>query len=383
MTKTSMSNLPNELVEEILSRVPLKPVRLTCRNWNGLCKSQSFRMLHIGRLSAAMKEGETQMIAMIGDSRFLVWNPYLGQTRWIKPRISHSSFSYALGYEDKKKGKSCRSVKLLRYKDCYDYNEPQNDFFWYEIYDFDSDLWTTLDVVTPTCFKTSWGHVSIKGNTYWCAEERNSHAEGIICFDFTRERYGPLLPLPFSADPGDYVSLSCVREEKLAVLLQHNESNPYELDIWITTKIEAQKVSWSKFLRMDMGPDYDMFVPLIQIHGSFFIDEEKKVAMGVNEENPLKFVIIGEAKYVRELDLLEDPNPVDPKQKPRLCSYVPSLQQIREPAGGEGKRSRRESNLEKRRYDENRSRLAAFRERARIREKNRMIRLRSMLGNNA
>ncbi|CAA7042277.1 unnamed protein product [Microthlaspi erraticum] len=47
-------------------------------------------------------------------TRYVVWNPYCGQTRWIKPRFSYPprkgySFSYALGYENKK---SCRSHKF-------------------------------------------------------------------------------------------------------------------------------------------------------------------------------------------------------------------------------------------------------------------------------
>ncbi|CAA7041078.1 unnamed protein product [Microthlaspi erraticum] len=387
---TTMMNLPKDLAEEILSRAPLKsikPVRLTCRNWNELSKSPSFMKLHLGRLSAAIKEGETQMIAMIGNntylasidvngdpsiedkgtlnllsetdklsdifhceglllcilkgySRFLVWNPYLGQKRWIEPPLSNRSFTYALGYEDNNS-----SVKLLRFTDSYHSKKSDNKKDWYDVYDFDSDSWTNLDA-TPTWRKAFWGiGVSLKGNTYWCATRSNSSvevlADHIICFDFTSERFGPLLPLPFCAWTfDDYVALSCVRDEKLAVLLQH-ETCPYELDIWITTKIDPENVSWSKFLRMDIGPENDMMVPHIpevmapDIVRSFFIDEEKKVAMGFNGERPPKFVVIGEAAYVRELDLLGEP--AHPKWTPHVCAYVPNLLQIKKPAEGERK----------------------------------------------
>ena len=57
------------------------------------------------------------------------------------------------------------------------------------------------------------------------------------------------------------MTLSCVREEKLAVLLQHDESNPYELDLWITTKIETGEVLWSKFLRVATA-GFNSYVPL-------------------------------------------------------------------------------------------------------------------------
>lgn len=62
------------------------------------------------------------------------------------------------------------------------------------------------------------------------------------------------------------------------MLYQH--SDVYEImEIWVTTKIEPNAVSWSKFLRVDMSlinglPADDFGIK------SFFIDEEKKVAVG-------------------------------------------------------------------------------------------------------
>ncbi|CAH8261588.1 unnamed protein product [Arabidopsis lyrata] len=403
MTKTMISNLPRDLVEEILSRVPLKSmrkVRLTCKKWNDLSKSQSFRKMHIGQ--AAAKEGEFQMIMLMGynlyltsivlngdpsiehkgkltcldkqvkisqlyhceglllcilkeDSRFVVQNPFLGQTRWIEPRYSHrpngwDRFIYALGYVNKE---SCRSYKFLRFIDYY-YKAPEKQFFWYEIYDFDSDLWTTLDVTPHWRIAFCNPGVSLKGNTYFCAAERNVDvdevlANSLICFDFTSERFGPLLPLPFSGGHHDYTTLSCVREEKLAVILQHDESNPYELDLWITTKIETEEVLWSKFLRVATA-GFDSYVPFIS--GSFFIDEEKKVAFGFDDRNRHRVIVIGEAGYLRALDLVGDFG--DQRCTPDLSSYVPSLVQIKQP---EGRERKQESDLEKSRYDENMSRL--------------------------
>ncbi|EOA33103.1 hypothetical protein CARUB_v10016441mg [Capsella rubella] len=330
--------------------------------------------MHIGKALAAAKEGESQMIVLMGstlylksivingdpstehkgkltyldeqvniskffyceglllcilknDSRIVVWDPYLGQPRWVELRYQpygSNGFSYALGYEDKK-SISCRSHKLLRFIDRY-CNVPEKQFFWYEIYDFESGLWTTLDV-TPH-WRISEPGVSLKGNTCWCAAKRNEDieevlADCIICFDFTKE--------------------------KLAVLLQHDESNPYELDIWITTKIETEEVLWSKFLRVETD-GFDSYVPFIT--GSFFIEEEKKLAIGFDDHHRHNVFVIGEAKYLRVLDLGREFD--DKESWPNLCSYVPSLVQIKQPAGGEGKQ---QSDLERRRYDEYMSRL--------------------------
>ncbi|VYS62082.1 unnamed protein product [Arabidopsis thaliana] len=283
---TMIYNLPRDLIEEIISRVPLKSmkaVRLTCKTWNSLSKSEGFTKMHIGKVTTPTRDGETMMIMMMPHklclmsgvvdfdpsievkgqlfihnqvsisnifhfeglllcilkddvTRVLVWNPYWGHTRWINLRYSQppngfDRFSYALGYEDKE---SCRTFKFLRFLD-YFYNTPETQFFWYEIYDFDLGLWTTLDVTPHWGVHCSSSGVSIKGNTYWCAKERSSqgHKDHIICFDFTRERFGPLLPLPCSAVD---VTLSCVKEEKLAALFQRYLSWRYELRLRLMPK---------------------------------------------------------------------------------------------------------------------------------------------------
>ncbi|CAA7032784.1 unnamed protein product [Microthlaspi erraticum] len=272
---TTMSNLPKELAEEILSRVPLKPVRLTCRKWNDLCQSQSFRKLHLGKLSAAMKEGT------------------LSDTRTSLVVASNS----------------CNTTGF-----------------------------PTKDVLVMKCTISTL----IRGGLLM-----SLHRRFIAAVAFLSKETLTVL----------------AREEKLSVLLNHNdEEDLSEFEIWITTKIEAQEVSWSKFLKVDMGfmdphiQEEDMILPHIQdmmmmvphieyegvmmapyiededvvmvldIKGSFFIDEERKVVMGY-EKYSKKFVIVGESGYVSKLDFLGEP--ADPKWKPNVSSYAPSLLQIK------------------------------------------------------
>ena len=387
----------------------MRVVRLTCKSWNTLSNSESFKKMHIGKVTST-REGESRVIMLIDynlflmsavvmdvvdlsiefkgklcclkehvkisqvfhceglllcilkdDTRIVVWNPYRQETRWIIPRYSHrpyvmNNIRYALGYENNKSG---RSLKLLRFIDyCY----TEKHICWHEIYDFDSDLWTTLDVTPHWYILSNWScvqGVSLKGNTYWCAREENSDGYNhIICFDFTRERFGPLLPLPVNVidNEYEYVTSSCVREGKIAALFQHNDSYPYELEIWITTKIEAEMVSWNKFLRIDIEPNNNIMVPFI--YGGFFIDEEKKkVALGFDEEFGRKtFNIIGEDGYFREFDRItfniieEAGERAGVNCGSYVCSYVPSLVRIKKPAQGKRKR---QSSLEKLRFDQN------------------------------
>ena len=181
--------------------------------------------------------------------------------------------------------------------------------------------------------------MSLKGNTYWFSRERYPAkpavgepfevADFFICFDFTTERFGPRLSLPFHTGFECTVTLSSVREEQLAVLF--NVDYLLRMEIWVTTKIEPEEVSWNKlFLAVNMEPFLDFQFGMSQ--GSFFLDEEKRVVVVFDKDtdiqNPTREVayIIGvdgslkEAADVREC--------ADRHCGAFLCSYVPSLVQL-------------------------------------------------------
>lgn len=161
-TMAMISDLSHDLVEEILCRVPitcLRAVRSTCKLWNVLSKtrilckakvrhqflgfmmkdhmlfSMRFNLHGIG-LNEDGEEFTNPSIKPIGDilnqvdisskvfycdglllcltvnhssSKLLVWNPYLGQTRWIQPSCdNHEGVTYALGYDNNKNHKILR-----------------------------------------------------------------------------------------------------------------------------------------------------------------------------------------------------------------------------------------------------------------------------------
>ncbi|CDY44137.1 BnaA09g31150D [Brassica napus] len=176
----------------------MRAVRLTCKHWEALSKSRSFSKMHIDKI----RSGESLMIAKMGMgcNLYLVRivlgglneDPFIDS---IESPYSHRPagwnwFTYALGYEDK--GSTCRGYKLL-------------------------STWKRLDI-TPNSSRRLpyWGGVSLKGNTYWLASQRNTGQDllddHIICFDFTSESFGPLLPLPFYAGANDDVTIACVRD---------------------------------------------------------------------------------------------------------------------------------------------------------------------------
>ncbi|EFH61655.1 predicted protein [Arabidopsis lyrata subsp. lyrata] len=344
-----MSNLPQDLVEEILSRVPLtstRAVRSTCKKWNALSKDQSFANKHIGNIVATPEERDFLMIMenkayLIGvnlhgiqnnnvdlsikrkgktiDDDVIItlvvlFNPYWGKHKWFKRTNNYGRFDkFAFGYD-----KSCGSHKILRL-----FGDYLNNI---EIYNLssDSDSWMVPSVTLEWDIVDMHDDVSLKGNTYWYAKDKESEDYYLLCFDFTRERFGPRLPLPQPFINEGCGSLSVVGEEKLAVLLQHWGAS--EMEIWVTNKIEPDEVSWSKFLKVYKRP-HCFYV------ANFLIEEEKKVAVVFDDYETKSFksnivsnaYIIRENGYFRTVDLSEYPYTT---RCGLACSYVPSSVQI-------------------------------------------------------
>ncbi|KAG2304151.1 hypothetical protein Bca52824_032802 [Brassica carinata] len=308
----TISDLSCDLVKEILIRIPitcLGAVRSTCKRWNTLskyqllCKAESHEqflgfMIKNSKLCSlrfddahedfAVKDqldlfnqveisevlvcdGLLLCVTVTRDEiqRLMLWNPYLGQTRWIQPmRAYNRSDVYALGYDKS----TNRNHKILRY--CYGSKEEQC-----EIYDVKSDSWRTLDDVTP-----NWGRgeeyfhlsASLKGNTYFLDHDGydEKFTGFLLCFDFTTERFGEQLHLPWSQEPSYYsrvTPISSFREEKLAALYICNPISG--MGIWVTTKAEPNDLLWSNFFKINLEsiPCTDCFRAR-----SFFIDEGKK-----------------------------------------------------------------------------------------------------------
>nr|VDD45722.1 unnamed protein product [Brassica oleracea] len=203
----------------------------------------------------------------------LIWNPYLGQVRTVE----------------------------------------------YEMYDFKSDSWRDLAVTCDWIIEDYREGFSLKGNNYFVAERKKElveMGEYLVCFDFTR----------------DSVTLSPVREEQLAVLLY--SADRYEVEIRITTKIEANEMTWINFLKVDVKPFTGIIWECLRFGiGSFLVDEKKKVAL-IWDNYCNQAYVTGEDNYFKQVA------PGGSTYLPRVFSYVPSLVQIQkgpEQAGGKRK----------------------------------------------
>ncbi|ESQ39793.1 hypothetical protein EUTSA_v10001129mg [Eutrema salsugineum] len=137
-----------------------------------------------------------------------------------------------------------------------------------------------------------------RGDTYWFATDRYSETPEkgdpffLVCFDFTRESFGYGLPLPLEWCPEDTVSLSSVREEQLTILFQRED--PLQMEIWVTSKIDPNAVSWSSKMRVSS---------LTRRRKSlWFFDKDRykatrNIAYIVGKDESLKEVVLRESPY--------------------------------------------------------------------------------------
>ncbi|CAA7014925.1 unnamed protein product [Microthlaspi erraticum] len=323
-----MSDLPGELVEEILSRVPLTSLtaaRSTCKPWNAYLRYRNqfsgyvvidselfsleinielerFRIKQVSIVNREICEvfqWDGLLLCVIEDDRWrFVWNPYLRQIKWIKPindsHKFHTSDMYALGYEDMNNNNG-RNHKILR---LLDVSKCSSLLPFYEMYDFYSDSWKILHV-NPGCSIKS-GCVSLKGNSYFLGQEEGKSTNIIICFDFTKERFGRRFALPFGTRSQETktVILSCVRDEQLAVL---HLSKDHTMEIFIIRNIQTSwSWSWSKFLRVELEPSSSIVEAV-----SFVIHEEKKIALVSESHKSSRACIIGVDGYFKSVNIRE------------------------------------------------------------------------------
>ncbi|KAG2294399.1 hypothetical protein Bca4012_004516 [Brassica carinata] len=397
---TIISDLSWDLVEKILSRVPiisLGAVRSTCKRWNRLsknrllCKAEARRHQFLRFMVKNYKlcsmrfdlhgilDGEefvdpsikeitvvdslnhvkvTQVFHCDGLSlcvtkdkeenktSLLVWNPYLGQTRWIQARNDYNRLDlYALGYDSNN-----RKHKILRFLD----TGSSYKVTLYEIYDISSDSWRVLNITQDWDIMLYHRGVTLKGNTYFFAKKKILLVDGpveiaephaiLLSFDFTKERFGPPLPLPVEHYVDDTGTLSSLRDEKLAVLYQPTSMS--DVQIWVTTKIEPSVVSWVPFLKIDVEPFTGFGFQFHHDGASFFIDEEKKVALvfQIDESEMTCYdtaYLIGENGYFEKVGLGEAEKPQWSANNvgeycPLVCScsFVPSLVHINNESAG-------------------------------------------------
>ncbi|CAL9221708.1 unnamed protein product [Arabidopsis halleri] len=115
-------------------------------------------------------------------------------------------------------------------------------------------------------------------------------------------------------------ALSAFTEDQLCLLTQLDD-NPLDLHVWVTAKIESNRVmSWSKFLTAKTNTKLSRWM-------NFLTDHENKVLVCCDKDGVSNYVflhIVGEDKCIQVHHSGES------KLTFQLTYYVPSLVQIQQ-----------------------------------------------------
>ncbi|CAN8278437.1 unnamed protein product [Cochlearia groenlandica] len=362
-------DLPNDLLAEILSRVPeasLARFRSTSKGFNDMiekderiiAKKSKIIMLNYSRVyltSIDLRETHQDNIVSVTsqlslkdpllsytkevdifqiyhcdglllcttrDERLVVWNLCSGNTKWIKPRNSYKGRDiYALGKS------SCNKYKILRMVQSKFTDMPC--LLEYEIYDFTSNSWRDLDKTTIGWFILGVWRCGtyVNGSTYWIALNCNNQNQPgmgnfILGFDFSTEKLTSV-SLPIENTLINFFALSVSREDQKLCMLATSDKGLFDIDVWImANKIDESNgaASWKKILTVERESNKQYFLFVNGI--SFLVERKSKVLVcqGAEYGNVDKFLhIVGEDKYIQ----------VRPVSKcSQLVSYVPTLVKI-------------------------------------------------------
>ncbi|EOA33060.1 hypothetical protein CARUB_v10016393mg [Capsella rubella] len=326
-----LEKLPWELIEEILSRVPPKVLvrfRAVSKQWNTLFDDKRFLNNHkmTFRFIIATKRKiysvsidpvivvreipldtpglETLGLKNVVDCNELllcgkkrgavVWNPWLGQSRWFEPSLKHPCMCfYGMVYDNKKYKMAASSPAK---------EDPTLDLW--TIYEFSSDL---------ICIESV---VSLNGTLYWVSFNKDP-LYFLSKFDFSRGLFDRFCDLPCGRNnhDGDTLVLGVFREDRFSLLKQCIVTK--KIEIWVTkNKINYENgddVVWMNFMTLSSHLYY--YKP------SYFIEDKRLVVCSCDYTTGQAWI------YVLRDDKLISKTCLDDvvESWPLHCTFIPSL----------------------------------------------------------
>ncbi|XP_010458569.1 PREDICTED: putative F-box/LRR-repeat/kelch-repeat protein At1g11620 [Camelina sativa] len=353
--------LPSDLIEEILSRVPARSLgrlRYTCKQWKTLiaeprfvnkhwlhmrCREQQFTIFsneHIVSLSfgstisyvgidfnkpekiglklpfpialtPAMNHCDG-LLLYVTKSMLLVSNPLLNQKRWIKGSqgFDHSMDVYGLGYTSNQSSGSY-DYKIVRFRCSFSTHNSSR----LEVYAFKSESWkVVVDKNFNGFYGVPFSSVCLRGTPYWLGYNKDGkRLTSIQNFDFLQERFEPLYLPPPSIDLENYLSLGIFRGDQLSLLLECYRTR--KIHLWV-----MKQQHWRTVLTVD--------VPQLPIFGQYlssFIEKNGMLALYTESERQCIsiYINVGENQDYQKIDCLNGTG-----RTLSDCCYVESLLQF-------------------------------------------------------
>ncbi|CAH8339508.1 unnamed protein product [Eruca vesicaria subsp. sativa] len=271
--------LPWELVEEILSRVPPKPLvrfRTVCKRWNTLFDDDTFINNHkmtfrfilmtkskaysvslnpeievrelILDIPALKNQKPNDMVdcngfLLCGMKGAVVCNPWLGQNRCIKAEVNQPRLQFhGVGYDDNSIGQKIVYKTLAR--SLNDGSSTASS----RIHDIATGTWKDVldearDETLPPktwCRFHSTRCVALNGTLYWVAYYTSNPSLFLVSsFNFSREKFFIFCGLPCEKnDHNDALVLRIFKGDRFSLLKQCHVTK--KIQIWVA----KDKINW-------------------------------------------------------------------------------------------------------------------------------------------
>ncbi|GAA0152708.1 hypothetical protein LIER_11121 [Lithospermum erythrorhizon] len=308
MFSTLYCKLPGEVMIDILSRVPIKPLlkfKTVSKSWNALITDPLFISMHVDR--SAMFEDESLLLLhrhdnnhstflyslsnaekfkildmpripydegfwIVGclngllclttrnnlfNTNYFLFNPAL---REFSPLPQHQStlakfdkielVSVGFGYDSRTK-----DYKMVRLE--Y-YTLSHLHFANADVYTLSTDSWKQINVTSRVYVREMICKVFVKGTLHWTADQGDNE-RCIVTYDVENETFGnlPLPNIPHIADEIYWEVHVC--QELLAIAYCYRQGNNLRFDIWVMDEYGVGQ-SWKK--QFTVGPHSDFAVLL-------------------------------------------------------------------------------------------------------------------------
>ncbi|ESQ28255.1 hypothetical protein EUTSA_v10019791mg [Eutrema salsugineum] len=319
--------LPWDLVEEILSWVPVKSLirfRTFCKRWKALFEEKRFAKNQLARASRPQfilssesmicsvdvildgcplievckvpvditgyrhSEGfsvnfcDGLLLCAVPSQGLAVRNPWLKQARWIN--MTERTYFNGIGY------KIFASPGLTGKA-------------W--ISEFGSSAWKSHELVSEDFMFRDYS-VSLNGTLYWIARNFMSREYVITSFDFSTEKFNEIFcVLPDkSIKTLDSRSLEVFRRDRFSYLHQCYETK--NIEIWVTKKKienkDGESVEWMMFMNVSVPYSSDLRCMSLFYQRSYFIDEKTLSLVLCCEDyngNICIYIVKGQSKRIQ------------------------------------------------------------------------------------
>ncbi|KAJ4893855.1 Protein SUPPRESSOR OF NIM1 1 [Raphanus sativus] len=249
-------------------------------------------------------------------------NPLLGHVKWIKPLVDERFDVFGLGYDSSGPEKVHKMLGYLRspsevqtnsylrrvamkvvgnvYK-MVDYfrSPPKEDqknvnAERVAIYECASQTLRFIDTpdedMRPICETAKQSHVSLNGNLYWIACNRQTREYFIQSFDFSREVFKPVCPLPFQERHDEHF-LAVFKGDRFSLLTQCYLTR--KIEIWVTKRKidDGEEVVWMNLMTLTATNLPKLFNKLYGV--SYIIyDKNLVICCGDDETGKLSFYVM-------------------------------------------------------------------------------------------